>query len=144
MGDSGFGAETQGIWDFAPETDCSIYGLGGYIDESGYLFTIGRSRDLIISGGLNVYPKEAEMVIHQIDGIKESAVIGVFHKDYGEGVIAAVVEDKDRCGALQAEQVISAAKKHLAGQVPNRVFFHNRLPGNVMGKIEKARLREID
>jgi malonyl-CoA/methylmalonyl-CoA synthetase len=116
----------------------------GCIDESGYLYIVGRSKDLIISGGFNVYPKEIETVLDRIDGVEESAVIGVPHKDFGEGVIAIVVGDNSDSGLLCEETVIGKAREQLAGfKVPKKVFVHNQLPRNARGKVEKARLREL-
>jgi malonyl-CoA/methylmalonyl-CoA synthetase len=116
----------------------------GYIDNSGYLFIVGRSKDLIISGGFNVYPKEIETVLDRIDGVEESAVIGVPHKDFGEGVIAIVVGDENDSRLLCEEAVIGKAREQLAGfKVPKKVFIHNELPRNAMGKVEKAKLREL-
>ena len=116
----------------------------GYVDKSGCLHIAGRSKDLIISGGFNVYPKEIESVLDRIDGVQESAVIGVPHNDFGESVIAVVVGNQTDAGALCEKSIIDAARVHLAGfKVPKRVFFNTRLPRNAMGKVEKTKLREI-
>lgn len=114
----------------------------GHLDRDGYLFISGRARDLIISGGLNVYPKEIEDVIDALPGVVESAVIGLPHADLGEAVTAVVVAE--RGGQLDAVQIIAAVKDQLAGfKVPKRVFVADELPRNAMGKVQKSRLREM-
>jgi malonyl-CoA/methylmalonyl-CoA synthetase len=118
-----------------------ITGDVGRIDERGYLHIVGRSKDLIISGGYNVYPKEVEAVLDALPGVAETAVIGVPHADYGEAVVAAVVP---KPGARLAEgEIIAGAREHLAAyKAPKAVFLVDQLPRNAMGKIEKAKLRE--
>ena len=113
----------------------------GVIDEDGYVAIVGRSKDMIISGGLNVYPVEIEGVINDMNGVKESAVIGVPHADFGEGVVAVVVPtDKD---SIREVQVIGETEERLANfKVPKRVVFVEELPRNTMGKIQKNLLRE--
>jgi malonyl-CoA/methylmalonyl-CoA synthetase len=114
----------------------------GHLDSDGYLFISGRARDLIISGGLNVYPKEIEDVIDALPGVVESAVIGLPHADLGEAVTAVVVAAQG--GSLDEAQIIAAVKDQLAGfKVPKRVFIAEELPRNAMGKVQKNRLREI-
>ena len=81
--------------------------------QDGYVTIVGRAKDLIISGGLNVYPKEIESVIDALEGVAESAVIGVPHPDFGEGVLA-VVKRRDGAGALDAEAIIAATRGQLA------------------------------
>ena len=113
----------------------------GYFDSDGYLSIVGRSKDLIISGGYNVYPKEIESVIDEITGVQESAVIGVPHADFGEAVTAIIVRHKH--GTLTEEQVIATLKAQIANyKIPKRVFFVDELPRNTMGKVQKNRLRE--
>ncbi|RDD62189.1 malonate--CoA ligase [Ferruginivarius sediminum] len=114
----------------------------GRFDSNGYLHIVGRSKDLIISGGFNVYPKEVEEVVDRIDGVGESAVIGVSHPDFGEGVVAVVVPDRTRAGELTVGEVIAEARSRLAAfKTPKAVVFVEELPKNAMGKIEKAKLR---
>ncbi len=114
----------------------------GQFDEAGYLSIVGRARDLIISGGLNVYPKEVELTIDQLPGVLESAVVGLPHADLGEAVTAAVVPRPG--SALRPEDVIAHVKGQLAGfKVPKRVHLLDALPRNAMGKVEKNRLREL-
>jgi malonyl-CoA/methylmalonyl-CoA synthetase len=116
----------------------------GKEDADGYISIIGRSKDLIITGGLNVYPKEIEEVIDAMPGVVETAVVGVPHPDFGEAVIAAVVRQDNEQGAQLSEAgIISTLKGVLANfKVPKRVHFVNDLPRNTMGKIQKKVLRE--
>ena len=113
----------------------------GRIDEDGYISIVGRARDMVITGGLNVYPKEVELFIDGLPGVKESAVIGVPHPDFGEAVVAVVVLDD---GAKPGEDdLLLAAKEHLANyKVPKRVVFLDELPRNSMAKVQKLILRE--
>lgn len=114
----------------------------GRLDADGYVSIIGRSKDLIITGGLNVYPKEIESAIDALPGIAESAVIGVPHPDFGEAVAAVVVCVR---GTPQptSEQVIDALKEQLASfKVPKSVHFVQDLPRNTMGKVQKNLLRD--
>lgn len=113
----------------------------GVIDERGYLSIVGRDKDLIISGGYNVYPAEVENALDALDGVAESAVIGVPHKDFGEGVTAVVT---CTTGAdLTEKDVRAELGKELAKyKIPKRVIFLDSLPRNAMGKIEKKALRE--
>jgi malonyl-CoA/methylmalonyl-CoA synthetase len=113
----------------------------GRFDERGYLSIVGRSKDLIISGGYNVYPAEIEGYINEMDGIAESAVIGVPHPDFGEGVVAVVVP---RAGAaVDGAAVIAALKSKIANfKVPKQVFLEDELPRNTMGKVQKNLLRD--
>jgi len=113
----------------------------GVIDEDGYLAIVGRSKDLVITGGLNVYPRDVEAVIDALPGVVESAVIGVPHPDFGEGVVAVVVPE--RGSVLSENEVIEACKARLADyKVPKRIVLADALPRNVMGKVQKNVLRE--
>lgn len=113
----------------------------GVFDRDGYLSIVGRAKDLIISGGYNVYPREIELVLDAIPGVAESAVIGVPHPDFGEAVTAVVVAQKD--ARLDPAAVIGAVKNTLANyKVPKAVHFVDDLPRNAMGKVQKALLRE--
>ena len=109
--------------------------------SNGYLKIAGRAKDLIITGGLNVYPKEIEEKIDALPGVSESAVIGVPDPDFGEAVTAVVVV---RAGHTPSEsELISALKSEIAGfKVPKRVYFVAALPRNAMGKVQKNVLRE--
>lgn len=114
----------------------------GTIDRDGYVSIVGRVKDLIISGGFNVYPKEIEVLIDAIPGVSESAVIGLSHPDFGESVTAIVVRDKDG-SVLSEADVIAHVKSELANfKVPKRVHFVDELPRNTMGKVQKNILRE--
>jgi malonyl-CoA/methylmalonyl-CoA synthetase len=111
------------------------------IDERGYVHIVGRAKDLVITGGYNVYPKEVETELDAIPGVAESAVIGVPHPDFGEGVTAVVVTEKG--AKLSESQVIEALTERLAKfKQPKRVFFVDELPRNTMGKVQKNVLRE--
>ena len=118
-----------------------ITGDLGMIDEQGYVSIIGRSKDLIITGGYNVYPKEIELVIDDLEGVVESAVIGLPHADFGEAVTAVIVT---KPGANLTEDGI---KQALSADIakfkqPKKVFFVDELPRNTMGKVQKNVLRD--
>ncbi|MCP4937537.1 MAG: malonyl-CoA synthase [bacterium] len=118
-----------------------ISGDLGFIDKRGYLSIVGRNKDLIISGGFNIYPAEVENALDAINGIIESAVIGVPHPDFGEGVTAVVVSEDER--TLTVDNIRTALGDDLANyKLPKRVFFVDALPRNKMGKIQKNQLRE--
>jgi len=113
----------------------------GTIDSDGYVSIVGRAKDVVITGGLNVYPKEVELFIDDLPGVKESAVIGVPHADFGEAVVAAVVlVEGDQ---FNEGDIINAAKENLANfKVPKRVVFIDELPRNSMAKVQKNILRD--
>ncbi len=113
----------------------------GVFDTDGYLSIVGRAKDLIITGGYNVYPKEIELALDELPQVAESAVIGVPHDDFGEAVTAVVV---GKPGAkADEERIIATLKSKLAGyKVPKRVYFVDALPRNAMGKVQKNLLRE--
>jgi malonyl-CoA/methylmalonyl-CoA synthetase len=111
------------------------------VDADGYLHIVGRGKDLIITGGFNVYPKELEIEIDAISGVLESAVIGLPHKDFGEGVAAVVVLQPG--AGLDEGAVQGALDGRLAKfKLPKRVFFLPELPRNAMGKVQKNTLRD--
>jgi malonyl-CoA/methylmalonyl-CoA synthetase len=113
----------------------------GKIGEDGVVTIVGRSKDLIISGGYNVYPAEIEGYLNEQPGVAESAVVGVPHPDFGEGVIAVVVPKPG--ASLDAAALIAAMKSKIAAfKVPKRVFVESELPRNQMGKVQKNLLRE--
>lgn len=118
-----------------------ITGDLGKIDDKGYVHILGRGKDLVISGGFNVYPKEIESEIDAMPGVIESAVIGVPHADFGEGVTAVLVCNK---GADITEgAVLKALDGRLAKfKMPKRVFVVDELPRNTMGKVQKNVLRD--
>jgi malonyl-CoA/methylmalonyl-CoA synthetase len=113
----------------------------GRFDGRGYLSIVGRSKDLIISGGFNVYPKEIEGIIDEMPGVAESAVIGVPHADFGEAVVAVIVP---RTGAqLDSAAIIAELKGRIANfKVPKQVHVVEELPRNTMGKVQKNLLRD--
>ena len=114
----------------------------GKIDAKGYVTIVGRSKDLVISGGFNVYPKEIELLIDEMAGVTESAVIGLPHPDFGEAVAAVVVKAADDTELSEAG-IIRALKARLAAfKVPKRVFVVDELPRNAMGKVQKNELRK--
>jgi malonyl-CoA/methylmalonyl-CoA synthetase len=118
-----------------------ITGDLGAIDDDGYVQIVGRDKDLVISGGLNVYPKEVEEAIDSLPGVVESAVIGLPHPDFGEGVTALVV--RERGAAIDETAVIEALADRLANyKQPKRVLFIDELPRNTMGKVQKNLLRQ--
>ena len=118
-----------------------ISGDLGRFDARGYLHIVGRSKDLVISGGFNVYPKEVEAEIDAMPGVLEAAVIGLPHPDFGEGVTAVVTA---KPGVELEESVILAALEQSLAKYkrPKRVLFVNELPRNTMGKVQKNVLRE--
>jgi malonyl-CoA/methylmalonyl-CoA synthetase len=113
----------------------------GKVDARGYVTIVGRSKDLIISGGYNVYPAEIEGYINDMPGVAESAVVGVPHPDFGEVGVAIVIA---KAGArLEPEQLIGTLKSQLANfKIPKRCFVVQELPRNTMGKVQKNLLRE--
>lgn len=113
----------------------------GQLDAGGYVTIVGRSKDLVITGGYNVYPAEVEGYINELPGVQESAVFGCPHADLGEGVVAVVVPRAD--ALLDAEQLIRAVRTQIAGfKTPKQIFIVQELPRNVMGKVQKKSLRE--
>ncbi len=113
----------------------------GKVDAQGVVSIVGRSKDLIISGGFNVYPAEIEGYLNDMPGVAESAVIGVPHADFGEAVVAVVVRRPD--AALDANGMLAALKTRIANfKVPKRLFVVDELPRNAMGKVQKNVLRE--
>jgi malonyl-CoA/methylmalonyl-CoA synthetase len=118
-----------------------ITGDLGIIDAAGYVSIVGRGKDLVISGGFNVYPKEVESEIDALSGVDESAVIGVPHPDFGEGV-TAVVTLKSGAILTEAEVLLQLAERLAKYKQPKRVIFVEALPRNTMGKVQKNILRD--
>lgn len=114
-----------------------ITGDVGRQDPDGRVWISGRAKDLIISGGYNVYPKEVELVLDEMDGVVESAVIGLPHPDFGEGVCAVVIGQGDEAALIAAARASLAAFK-----APKRILFVDELPRNAMGKVQKNLLRQ--
>ena len=136
-----------GYWEMPEKTNESFRDDGFFItgdmakqDENGYITIVGRDKDLIISGGLNVYPKEVEGLIDEIDGVRESAVIGVPHRDFGEAVVAIVIPSDSalNIGSISA----SLASRIAKFKQPKKVILAEALPRNTMGKVQKAELRK--
>src|SRR5579871_6633431 len=134
---------TTGYWR-NPEKTAEAFTADGYFitgdvgrqDPDGRVWLSGRASDLIISGGLNVYPKEIELVLDELPGVVESAVIGLPHPDFGEAVAAVIAGDGDEAA------MIAATRERLAAfKCPKRLFFVDDLPRNAMGKVLKAELR---
>jgi len=113
----------------------------GKIDARGYVTIVGRSKDLIISGGYNVYPAEIEGFINELPGVAESALVGVPHPDFGEVGVAVVIAKAGQ--PLDADGIIATLKKQLANfKIPKRCFVVGELPRNTMGKVQKNLLRD--
>ncbi|MDJ0630146.1 MAG: malonyl-CoA synthase [Rhodobacter sp.] len=138
----------KGYWRMPEKTAAELRSDGffitgdlGRIDADGYLHIVGRNKDLIISGGYNIYPKEIELVLDAQPGVLESAVIGVPHADFGETVVGVIVEEPGRTADL--EEISRAAGKALARfKHPRRLIVLDALPRNTMGKVQKNLLRE--
>jgi malonyl-CoA/methylmalonyl-CoA synthetase len=138
----------RGYWRMPEKTKAEFRADGFFItgdiskiDERGYIHIVGRAKDLVITGGYNVYPKEVESAIDDIKGVVESAVIGCPHPDFGEGVTAVVVREKN--STLSESDITAALEQKLAKfKQPKRVFFVDELPRNTMGKVQKNVLRE--
>ncbi|MFZ6820313.1 malonate--CoA ligase [Undibacterium sp. Ji22W] len=138
----------QGYWRM-PDKTAEEFTSDGYFrtgdvgtfDRDGYLSIVGRSKDLIISGGYNVYPKEIESMIDDMPEVVESAVIGLAHADFGEAVCAVIVLKKAE--TLDSATVVTRLKSQIANfKVPKQVFFVSELPRNAMGKVQKNLLRQ--
>ena len=137
----------EGYWNMPEKTAAEFRADGffitgdlGMIGPDGYLRIVGRDKDLVISGGYNVYPKEVEEAIDDLPGVLESAVIGLPHADLGEGVTAIIVPRAG--GTLDPEGIAAALSGRLARyKQPRRVILADELPRNVMGKVQKAELR---
>jgi len=138
----------QGYWRM-PEKTREDFTADGFfntgdkasISLDGYVSIVGRSKDMVICGGLNVYPKEIEQLLDNMDGVHESAVIGVPHPDFGEAVVAVIVPGPD--STIKEADVIAFCKSQIANfKVPKHVFTIEELPRNAMGKVQKNILRE--
>ncbi len=139
----------QGYWrnpqktaaEFRPD-GFFVTGDIGRLDAQGFVHIVGRAKDLIITGGSNVYPAEVEQELNALPGVFESAVFGVPHPDFGEGVTALIVRSAD-AGELDEATILRRLRERLAGyKLPKRVLFAAELPRNTMGKVQKQVLRE--
>ena len=138
----------KGYWEMPEKTSEEfrengffITGDLGTISEDGYVSIVGRSKDLIISGGYNIYPKEIEVFLDGLDGVLESAVIGIPHPDFGEGVVAVIVPQSG--AKLIQEDIMLKLKDQIARfKHPKRIVLIDELPRNTMGKVQKKILRE--
>ena len=138
----------KGYWQMPEKTaeeftDDAYFKTGdvGFFDDDLYLSIVGRSKDLIITGGYNVYPKEIEAIIDELPGVLESAVIGVPHPDFGEAVVAVIVPRAE--ATLSESVIIQTLKNAIANfKVPKQVHVVTELPRNTMGKVQKNLLRE--
>lgn len=137
----------QGYWQMPEKTAEELRPDGWFItgdqateDADGYITIVGRAKDMVITGGFNVYPKEIESMIDDIEGIAESAVIGVPHPDFGEAVIAVIVAENR---AMTEAEVMAEIGSRLARfKQPKTCIFVPELPRNTMGKVQKKALRE--
>jgi len=138
----------QGYWRM-PEKTAEEFTADGYFktgdvgkfDANGYVTIVGRSKDLIISGGYNVYPAEIEAYINELPGVAESAVIGIPHADFGEVGVAVVIAKPGT--ALDPVEIINSLKATLANfKVPKQCVVVEELPRNTMGKVQKNVLRD--
>ncbi|GGE45621.1 malonate--CoA ligase [Actibacterium pelagium] len=138
----------KGYWQMPEKTREELMEDGWFItgdlaliDERGYIHIVGRGKDLIISGGYNIYPKEIELFLDAIPGVKESAVIGAPHPDFGESVVAVLVPETD--ASLDTSEIEALVRRDLAGfKRPRRIEIVDALPRNTMGKVQKNQLRE--
>ncbi len=136
----------QGYWQM-PEKTAEEFTNDGFfktgdiasMDEDGYISIVGRNKDMVITGGLNVYPKEIEALLDKIPGVKETAIIGLPDADFGEAVTAIVVREDP---GLSTEVVADAAKSLASFKRPKQIHFVAELPRNTMGKVQKNILRE--
>jgi malonyl-CoA/methylmalonyl-CoA synthetase len=138
----------KGYWN-NPEKTAQEFRADGYfitgdmsqMAPDGRVTIVGRAKDLIISGGFNVYPKEIEDEINALPGVAESAVIGIAHPDFGEGVVAVVTPVAGAKLPSEAEIIAHLANRLAKFKLPKRVFVLADLPRNAMGKVQKAELR---
>ena len=135
----------KGYWKLPEKTaaefkgDWFITGDMATLSNDGYVSIVGRGKDLIISGGLNIYPKEIEDVLNDQEGVIESAVVGVPHPDFGEGIVAILVGESQ----LDTDALQAACREKLAGfKLPRRWIQLGALPRNTMGKVQKNLLRD--
>ena len=138
----------KGYWQMPDKTAAELREDGffitgdlGMVDEDGYVTLVGRSKDLIISGGYNIYPKEIELVLDRQPGLRESAVIGVPHPDFGETPVAVIVPEKGAEPDIEALRA-ACAERLARFKHPREYVVVDELPRNTMGKVQKNVLRE--
>ena len=138
----------SGYWQMPEKTAAELRDNGffitgdlGMVDDTGYVHIVGRGKDLIISGGYNIYPKEVETEIDAIAGVNESAVIGLPHADFGEAV-AAIVVPTGKVALIEADILAPLEQRLARFKQPKRVIFVDELPRNTMGKVQKNLLRD--
>jgi malonyl-CoA/methylmalonyl-CoA synthetase len=138
----------KGYWRNPEKTEAEFRPDGYFITgdlatiaPDGRVTIVGRAKDLIISGGFNVYPKEIEDELNSLPGVVESAVVGVPHPDFGEGVVAVLTADRKTPPPAEAEILSRLAERLAKFKLPKRVFVVDELPRNAMGKVQKAELR---
>ena len=138
----------QGYWKMPEKTREELRADGFFItgdlarrDKDGYIHIVGRNKDLIISGGYNIYPKEIETLLDEQEGVEESAVVGLPHPDFGETPVAFLVS---KSGAqINQSEIEKVIADHLARfKHPKRLIVLEELPRNTMGKVQKNLLRE--
>jgi malonyl-CoA/methylmalonyl-CoA synthetase len=142
---------TPGYWR-NPQKTAEAFRPDGYfitgdvamIDAQGYVVIVGRASDMIISGGYNVYPKEIESLLDALPGIAESAVIGVPHPDFGEGVVAVIRAKPDQAPPADSAILASLKQQLAAFKLPKKLVLVDDLPRNAMGKVVKAELRKAN
>jgi malonyl-CoA/methylmalonyl-CoA synthetase len=138
----------KGYWQMPEKTSEELREDGFFItgdlsmiDADGYVTIVGRDKDLIISGGFNIYPKEIEMFLDELPGVLESAVIGAAHPDFGESVVAVLVAEAG--GTCDLEVIEAVVRRDLAGfKRPRHIVILDALPRNTMGKVQKKELRD--
>jgi malonyl-CoA/methylmalonyl-CoA synthetase len=138
-----------GYWEM-PEKTAQEFTADGYFltgdvgrqDADGRVWISGRAKDLIISGGYNVYPREIELVLDELAGVTESAVVGVPHPDFGEGVVAVVIGSPKDPLAEEASMIAECRRQLAPYKAPKRIVFVGDLPRNAMGKVQKNLLRD--
>lgn len=136
----------QGYWRQPEKTEADLHADGFFVtgdlgrrDEDGYISIVGRGKELVISGGLNVYPREVETSLNAVPGVTDSAVFGLPHPDLGEGVTAAVVA----AGGVTEATILAVLEERLANfKRPKRILFVSEIPRNAMGKVQKTLLQE--
>jgi malonyl-CoA/methylmalonyl-CoA synthetase len=138
----------KGYWRMAQMTQADLHDDGFFVtgdlgrkDQDGYISIVGRNKDLVITGGLNVYPREVETCLNAVPGVQDSAVFGLPHPDLGEGVTAVVVRDGE--DELSEAAILASLEERLAKfKRPKRVLFVDEMPRNAMGKVQKNLLQE--